>query len=97
ELVGLAVAVGVFEDANAVELGAGVLGRPEVRVALDDEEPTLRVEVTRDWVDDVRRRGERLDDEPRIRGDGRFLLTKEGGRQEKRESEVAHGGASCGS
>ena len=64
ELVGLAVAVGVFEHADAVELRPLVLRRAEVRVALDDEQPALGVEVERDRVDDVRRGGEQFHHEP---------------------------------
>ena len=66
DLVRLAVAVGVFEHADAIVLRAVVLRGPEVRVALDDEKPALRVEVERDRMDDVRRRGEEFDHQPRI-------------------------------
>ena len=49
EAVGLAVAVGVFEQADAIVLGGPCNPwRPKVRVALDDQQPALAVEVDAD-------------------------------------------------
>ena len=51
---------------DAIELRALVVRRREVRVAFDDEQPTLGIEVAGDRMDDVGRRGKQLNDEPRI-------------------------------
>ena len=70
EAVGLAVAVGVFEDADAVELRPLVVGRREVRVALDDQQPAAGVEVEANGMDDVRSGGEQIDTQTVIGGTG---------------------------
>src|SRR5205823_13546191 len=85
EAVGLAVAVGVFEDADAVVLGAAVVGRGEMRVALDDQQPALGVEVDADRVDDVRGGGEQFHFEAVVvdAGNVRLIGRGRGGRQEQ--------------
>ena len=65
--------VGRKTNANAIGRRPLVILRPKMRVALDDEQPPLRVEVHADGMNDVRRCGEEFDFEPRIGRDGNFL------------------------
>src|SRR5262249_25653659 len=91
ELVGLAIAVGVFDDADAIELRPLVVRGPKVRVALNNKQPALRIEMSGDRLDDVRSRGEFLDDEPRIRSNGRVLGGNEScGQKDDWPSESRH-------
>ena len=64
------IAVGVFDDANAILLRPLVALRPKVRVAFNDEQPPLGIEIDGDGMDDIWRRGELNDFEPRIERTG---------------------------
>jgi len=74
------------EHANAIEFRPLVILRCEMRMALDDQQPPLGVEIARDWMHDIGRRREQLDNEARIGGFGYILLP-----QRSRSEENANG------
>jgi len=89
DAVGLAVALRVFEEADAVVFRPLVIGGPEVRVAFDDQQPAPAVEGDADGVNDVRRGGEALDDEARV--SGLWSVVRGAGRQSGAENECGQG------
>ena len=61
DVIGLAAAGGVGEDANAIGRRPLVFLRPEVRVRFDDHEPAVPIDGCADWRDDVGLRPRRGD------------------------------------
>ncbi len=67
---GLAVAVAILEDANSIRRRPLITGRPEVRVALDDQDATALVDRDSCGRDDLWLGGDQLEHQSRIKRPG---------------------------
>src|SRR5262249_37074513 len=67
------------EGPKPIEFRALVILRRKVRVALDDKQAALRVEIARDRMHDIGSRGEQLHHEARIAGLRDFALREGAG------------------